>query len=389
MNQAYQNTATVDALTPLTQLVALAVKAIAQSQGKTLDNRLLNQAVNSVLGQLTGWQPTETLFGTPLKTTRVVQVGDAYDPNDIRGPLSLKSGTWISGTQAVQYTISFDNLASMASASAREVQVMQYLDPNLDPTTLSLGPINLPQQSLAPTAGISPMATLRSFSQQANLPNTDDAVDITAAVDLNTSQLAWNFQTIDLSTGQPPTSADQGFLYPGGEGSMTITITPRANLPTGTVISAYANITFDPGPSAITMSTSTWTNQIDNTPPVSQVQALPAQIGLGFLVRWSGVDVGSGVQDYTIYVSDNSAAFLPWLVHTTATRANFFGEIGHTYRFYSIARDNVDNVEAPPANLTDSSRVVSTTVIANVRPGVPSPLRPLPPPATHLPPQNR
>jgi hypothetical protein len=64
-----------------------------------------------------------------------------------------------------------------------------------------------------------------------------------------------------------------------------------------------------------------------------------------FLVQWSGSDSGSGLRDYTIYISDNGASFLPWVTQTAATQGWFSGRLGHTYRFFSIARDNDGNEE--------------------------------------------
>ena len=58
------------------------------------------------------------------------------------------------------------------------------------------------------------------------------------------------------------------------------------------------------------MNTPTWVNTIDNTPPTSQIAALPAnEPSAGFTVSWSGSDVGAGIQDFTIYASDNGGSF--------------------------------------------------------------------------------
>jgi uncharacterized repeat protein (TIGR01451 family) len=397
-DQAYQNTSAQDTLTPLTQLVAQAVTAIAKQQNQTLNTTKLDSAINIVLSQLDSWPPTAALFSSETDTRRTTTVGDAYDPNNIRGPLSLKGGPWISGAQSLAYTIAFDNVGT---AAAGEVQVQQYLDANLDPTTVSLGQINLPQQQLIqPTPGISPIANVRPFFQQQALTNQSLDVNIGSALSLsvlnlaqtqNIAQLNWDFQSIDPKTGQPPTNAAIGFLPPGTEGSMTITVSPRINLPTGTPISVSALIQFGYHTSngfyvTSSLPTSTWTNLIDNTPPTSQVQALPTTSGLVIPVKWTASDAESGLQDVTVYVSDNSnqaSAFHAWLVNTTATQATYLGAAGHTYRFYSVARDNVGNVEALPADTTTSSRVVATTIVRNVLPVVPKPVQPSSPPILH------
>jgi hypothetical protein len=85
-----------------------------------------------------------------------------------------------------------------------------------------------------------------------------------------------------------------------------------------------------------------------------------------FDVSWAGDDGdGSGVQSYTIFVSVDDGEFLPWLVGTPETSATFEGEHGRTYRFYSIATDNVGYTEAaPPAadaqtTTTDSPMILT------------------------------
>jgi hypothetical protein len=84
-------------------------------------------------------------------------------------------------------------------------------------------------------------------------------------------------------------------------------------------------------------------------------------------VQWSGADIGSGVQDYTIYVSDNGGAFTPWLINTSSTSAQFTGEVYHSYGFYSIARDYVGNVEAGKQS-ADTSTSVSKSLCGPIPP---------------------
>jgi hypothetical protein len=83
----------------------------------------------------------------------------------------------------------------------------------------------------------------------------------------------------------------------------------------------------------------------DTTPPVSQVSPLPgAETSTNFLVQWSGTDTGSGILDYTIYVSDNGGPFNFW-IDTNATQAWYPGFLGHVYGFFSQALDWAGNVE--------------------------------------------
>ena len=107
---------------------------------------------------------------------------------------------------------------------------------------------------------------------------------------------------------------------------------------------------------------------IDQTLPTSAVAPLPTMAAdTTFTVRWSGSDDadGSGLLDYTIYVSDNGGAYAAWLTNTTLTEADYIGESGHSYAFYSVARDNTGNVEAAPAvpdAVTTAPDTISPTV---------------------------
>ena len=77
--------------------------------------------------------------------------------------------------------------------------------------------------------------------------------------------------------------------------------------------------------------------------PVSHVVPLPATEQVAtFQVQWSGAN---GIQDFSIYVSDNGGPFTAWLTNTTLMSASFTGQAGHSYGFYSIARDTLGDVE--------------------------------------------
>ena len=93
--------------------------------------------------------------------------------------------------------------------------------------------------------------------------------------------------------------------------------------------------------------------------PTSTVAALPAFSLATFTVSWSGSDNpgGSGLASYDIYVSDNGGPFTRWLAATTATSATYTGLNGHTYGFFSVATDNVGNVEATPTSAQATTQV--------------------------------
>lgn len=92
---------------------------------------------------------------------------------------------------------------------------------------------------------------------------------------------------------------------------------PKPSLATNTFITNQATIVFDVNRAN---SPPTWINTIGNTPPVSQVVALPStESARAFNVDWSGTDVGTGIQDFSIYVSDNGGPFMPFERNTNVT----------------------------------------------------------------------
>jgi hypothetical protein len=78
-------------------------------------------------------------------------------------------------------------------------------------------------------------------------------------------------------------------------------------------------------------------------------------------VNWFGQDDpgGSGIASYDIYFSDNGGNWTLWKRQVPETSAVFTGQLGHTYAFYSVATDNVGNVEAPPATADTQTTIGS------------------------------
>ncbi len=65
-------------------------------------------------------------------------------------------------------------------------------------------------------------------------------------------------------------------------------------------------------------------------------------------MSWTGSDSGSGVAFYDIYVMENDTALRLWKSQTTLKSAEFAGNVGSKYKFYSVATDNVSLVEPDP-----------------------------------------
>jgi hypothetical protein len=164
--------------------------------------------------------------------------------------------------------------------------------------------------------------------------------------------VTWRFTSLDPATGQLPEDPLLGFLPPNanppeGEGSVLFSVMPKGGLGTGSEIRNQATIVFDVNPP---IATNEWWNTIDQTMPDSQVLPLAAtQSSPSFTVGWTGADAHSGVLDYWLYVSEDGGPFAPWLILATGESEMFTGEPGKSYAFYSLARDNVGNVQSPPA----------------------------------------
>ena len=121
--------------------------------------------------------------------------------------------------------------------------------------------------------------------------------------------------------------------------------------------------------------TPVWMNTVDGTAPTSHVRALAAsQDTSQFTVQWEGSDVGSGIQTYSIFVFDNDGPPTTWIASISASLATFTGQAGHRYGFFSVAVDQVGNVEpmkavahaittvgAAPTCATDVTNVITIT----------------------------
>jgi hypothetical protein len=206
-------------------------------------------------------------------------------------------------------------------------------------------------------------------------PGTNALLQVQSDVDTSKRQITWVLNALDPTTLQLPSNPQVGILPPNknppqGEGYLTFTASARHGTPENTTIFNQATITFDVNPP---IQTNVWSNTLDNTPPTSHVLALPSsETSISFTVQWTGTDVGSGIQDFTIYVSDNSGAFGPFLSNTAATSAMFAGQAGHTYGFYSIARDLVGNLEASK-NAAEATTEITTDTTPPVTTAVASP----------------
>ena len=272
----------------------------------------------------------------------------SFDPNDILGPNGFGEEQWLNADTPLNYTIRFENDPVFATAPAQVVRITQQLDSDLDFRTFRVDDFGFGELFVD-------VPNNRAF-YQTRLDLTADKgiyVDVIAGINVATGEAFWEFTSIDPATGEQPTDPLLGFLPPNltapeGDGFVSYSVRPQSTVTTGDVIDAEATIIFDRNEP---IDTPAIFNTLDVDDPTSTVNSLPDTVEEpNFQVSWSGSDApgGSALESYTIYVSENGGAFVPWLEDTTLTEATYTGEAGHSYAFYSVATDYAGNVQDIP-----------------------------------------
>ncbi len=326
-------------------------------------------------------------FNGPPTTFSTVPVG-SRDPNAMEGPAGYGSSNFVALNNAVfPYQVNFENSPS-ATAPAQVVTITDQLDPNLDWSTFQLTTIAWGDTILSIPAG--------SQHYETTVPMTDNGqtfdVEVEAGIHSDTGEVYASFQSIDPDTDLPP-DVLTGFLPPEdgtgrGIGHITFTIQPKTGLPTGTQIRNVALVTFDDNPSIATDQLSeTDPSQgvdpakqalvtINSVAPTSGVGPLPpVTTATSFTVTWSGQDDpgGSGAASYDVYDSVDGGPYALWRTDTTQTSATFAAMGGHTYSFYSVATNNVGNVQPTPTSAQATIQVLPPLSVSSITAVSPNP----------------
>jgi len=286
---------------------------------------------------------------------------------------------FIPNSTLLPYLVEFENQPG-AQGAAVQVTITNQLGPEVDWQTFALTELGFAGVKLPVPDGLSHFETRVPFagwtwnsSNGWHRGQTPLMVDVKAGLDIQTGLITLTLTCSDTNTGAFPEDAFAGFLPPNkpelayyetnasgccgpvdtnvliqpGQGYVSYAVRPRTNQPSGTVITNAARIVFDWNDP---IDTPLVFNTLDAALPVSTVLPLPAESGRTFLVRWAGQDDpgGSGVASYDVYVSTDGLSYTRWLEGTNATGAYFVGQLGHTYSFYSVARDWVGHEEAKP-----------------------------------------
>ncbi len=285
-------------------------------------------------------------------STRNVRTVTSFDPNEKIGPVGIGTQRATSGVHPIPYTIYFENkdtlINGLPTVPVKVCRILDTLDvAQYDVSTFRFGPLGFGGRSVTPTETRFGFEATLDFRPQMLTP-----AHVKGEFDEQTGVVKWTFTSLDPDSGTPTVEPELGFLPPNrnqpeGEGFVGFTVEARKDFDESLPVRNRAAIYFDANQPIVT---NTWSNRIDRTAPQSRVLPLPAETWeqKSFTVNWEGTDAGSGLTYYTIYVSDNDSAFKPWKYRVEATSATFTGEFGHTYAFYSVAEDAVQNREAAP-----------------------------------------
>jgi hypothetical protein len=300
---------------------------------------------------------------------------DKYGPSgyDPSGTATNQLKRWITGDRTIDYRIDFWNKED-APAATVDVSINDQLSSNLNWSTFKFTEIGFLdwRVPLEPCQYFNvdvPNVQIDLSRYYPGAPVVNLVVNVKGTFNSTTGQIAWEFHALDPITRQPLEEPLAGFLPPittnGWEiGWVDFSALPKAGLPTSTIISNQSYVKFDVDVFKPAPPGGPFVNTIDDANPSSHVLPLAAsQTAAFFSVQWTGSDEGAGVRDYTIFVSEDSGSFSNWLVNATGTSGTFTGQVGHTYAFYSIARDNVGNQEAKSALPEATTRVVLTHVL--------------------------
>ncbi len=266
-------------------------------------------------------------------------------PNTLINPDGLGNQHYLTAGTVIPYTIRFSNNAAAGTTPVAQVTITQTLDTDLDFNTFNLNDFGFGDITVNVPNGA------QNYSQRLDLRSTRGVfVDVNAGIETSTGVVTWTFTAIDPATGNAADSATQGFLPPNdqngvGSGFIGYSIQPKANSANNTRVDAQASITFN---TQTPIQTVAVFNTLDSDIPSSQVNALPANSNADFTVSWTGSDSGSGIAAYDIFASTDGGEFVLWKDDITDNSATYNGQTGKTYSFYSVATDNLGQIETAP-----------------------------------------
>ena len=207
------------------------------------------------------------------------------DPNDKVPPSSFGAKGYVIADQPMSYKINFENVET-ATAPAQVVTITDQLDDNLDWRTIQFGNVGFGSTNVEVEGGPSFFAKMVDLRPDNNL-----IVNVQGGINPTSGVIHWTFTSIDPDTGQAPTDAFAGFLPPNdennsGQGFVTYSIHPKADLVNGTEITNQATIVFDTEEPIDTNETK---NIITDNVMMSSVEPLNSPTGNPLIeLTWKG-----------------------------------------------------------------------------------------------------
>jgi len=295
------------------------------------------------------------LYDPLYKNKMGVNAVSSFDPNEMIGPAGFGDQHWVQKNITMPYTILFEN-KSTATAPAHVVTVADTLDlKKFDLKEFGFGSFGFGDTILSPNG-----KKLRQFSMDVDLkPKMNLIARVSGKLDTISGAIKWEFLSLNPTTMDIEEDPFVGFLPPNntnhaGEGFVSFSVGLKKELGTNAVLKNKASIVFDANSPILTNE---FVNTLDLDKPQSQIYPLNATIGNQFPLSWTGSDNGSGIALYSVYVMENDTALRPWKLNTTLKSAEFIGNIGSKYKFYSIATDNVSLMEETPDQYDASTQI--------------------------------
>jgi PKD repeat protein len=316
---------------------------------------IVDQVINNFWKQVLTTQPrlidniTNRNFKTCPKpqnpTSTSSTAVSSLDPNEKSGPSGFGPNNYLRASNGFPYTIYFEN-KSTATAPAHQIAITDKLDPAVfDLKSFSFGKVTIGDSTIYVPTG------LRAFTLDKKLTHLNVIARVSGKLDTINGNIEWLFRSLDPKILDDIEDPDIGILPPNtkspiGEGNVNYFVQLKNEPRHEQQVKNKASIIFDANPAIVTNE---HVVTFDLIPPQSSVMSLLPISATKFNIRWSGTDNGSGIQGYYIYYRVNGGADSLWLSNTQITSDTFNGKTGFKYEFWSVAADNVGNVENKPS----------------------------------------
>ena len=254
---------------------------------------------------------------------------------------------FIQPNKEFNYRVDFWNKED-ATAPAQEVFIRDTLNENFDLSKFSFTECGFLRWTV-------PLQGGQYFKINVDMrPDMNLIVNVEGSLDQSTRAVSWTFRSLDPTTMELPEDPMAGFLPPIDStgyqiGWVNYSLDVNPTLPTGTRVENQAYVNFDGvGPWNPAPKAAPFLNTIDVGAPSSRVSYTPNVLNTdSILVRWTGKDdsLGSGIKDYSLYVTDNNSAWQKYQSSLLDTSVVMPASSDHTYQFFTQARDNVGNLE--------------------------------------------